>query len=197
MEYVLNILVALSVLLIGAIGAETGALRAMLRAFATLLAVLVSVRYWEVGTKLTMGLIPMAGVAAPLWFIVIFVACLLLGLQLADWIAVKARYELLPVIDQVFGFCFGVLGGMLLACSILLAVSVPLIKWTNYDPTRARYRLEKCPLYVYRSLHEWTTGQPVAKAENLFPERVLWREQPLQMPEIRIKSPPTPDLPPE
>ena len=197
MEYVLNILVALSVLLVGAIGAQVGAMRAMLRAFVTLLAVLVGVRYWEVGTKLTMGLIPMAGVAAPLWFVVIFGACLLLGLQLADWVAARAKYELLPVIDQAFGFCFGVVGGMLLACSILMAVTVPLIKWANYDPTRASYRLEKCPLYVYRFLHEWTTGQPVAKAENLFPERVLWREQLPQIPQFKIKGRATPDLPPE
>ena len=197
MEYILNILVALSVLLIGATGAEARAFRAMLRGFVSFLAVIIAVRYWEIGTKLTMGLVPMVGVAAPLWFLVVFGVCLLLGMQLADWVATKAKYELLPVIDQVFGFCFGVVGGTLVACSILLAVTVPLIKWAHYDPTRARYRLEKCPLYVYRSLHEWATGQPVSKAEDLFPERALFREALPELPKIKLKTVPAPELPPE
>jgi len=195
MEYVTNILGVLCILLFGALGAEAKGLRSMVQAFVAFAAAMVGVRYWEVGTKLTMGVAPIVGVAAPLWFFVVFGTCLLVGLNLADWIATKAKHEMVLVVDQVAGFVFGIVTGTFVACSVLLAVSVPLIKWAHYDPGRVHYHLERFPLIVYESAHKFVTGQPALPAKNSFLELVWEKEELGPLPEIKLKRRAAPEIP--
>lgn len=197
MEYLINIVSLLGILLCAANGAKAKALRAMLRAFVCFFSMMLALRYWEIGTLLTAGFVPLLGIAAPLWFGTIFSAVLLLALNFADRIALRAKLALLPVVDEVLGFGFGLATGFLAICSLVMVASIPLVKWTEYNPALAQYRLHECPIRIYSSLHRLTTGKDLPEATQNFVRQLTTREAPPEiLPELNIHRRNAPELPP-
>jgi hypothetical protein len=197
MEYMINIVAVLGILICAANGAKAKALRALLQLFVCFLGVVLAMRYWEIGTRLTTGIVPLLGVAAPLWFGGVLTAFLLLALNLADWIAAKAKLELLPVVDELLGFGFGLATGFVVVCSIAMALSIPLVKWSDYDPGRARYRLHECPLKMYSCLYRFTTGEDLPETTQRFARLLTSKEAPPDIiPEINIPRRAAPEIPP-
>lgn len=175
MEKLCTLFGVLCILLVAARGSEARALKSMLSTVIFFFGMVLTTRYWEIGTELLTGFGLSEPIAAPLWFLFIMGAYLLVfAANLEPWIAGKfSKMVMYPVLDRILGFLFGLAGGFLMMTTIFMVAMIPMVKWGNYDAGLVPYRLDEQPLKIYRWMNKQFTGEQVLPGSNTFPERIL------------------------
>ena len=157
-EFILSLLLILTVVLLARVGAFFGAFYEITSTLLLLVAVTVALRYWYPLTRWVVSWWPGGGSYAAFgsYWALFLVGCLPL-IIIMDRITQDAVPRYPKAIDVGLGFIFGAISGIVLVCCVMTSLSVVIPKlWEPYDRTTLLLPFDEMPIQAYQEVErDW------------------------------------------
>ncbi len=161
-EGILSVLALLLLLELTRLGMSFGFFTEAANTLLVFFAMMISLRYWFVVTRLLVMVAPVPPVyAALMGFWLMF----LIGCAPLVWLTKKVDEEVAPHyprwLDAGLGAVFGAASGAVIICVVMMSLSIVLPTiWTTYERSNLMVPLDQAPLVAYRFVEQHVLGIP-------------------------------------